>query len=121
MWRAVFTDGATLDEYDADTPDGRGWASVVTQASERGARLAHVLLIPQRAHLASHVVTIRADTTARVFRRRQLTLDSGTGAEIGERPEAITCVGLAVAGGAEMFTFLFADGSLVLSDDLNAV
>lgn len=120
FWRAVFADGSMLDEYDADAPEGHGWAAVIVQAAERATHLTHVLLIPQRPHLASQVVIVSAETTACVFRRRALTLDSGTGVEVGERPDAITCVAL-TRGDMTAYTFLFADGSVVISDDLNAV
>lgn len=132
VWRAVYADGATLDEVDDDAPDGRGWDAVMRYAEARGTRLASVVLLPTRAGLCTHVVTLAPDgpngnATLRIFRRRSLTLDSGSGAEVGERPDAITALALTFSGDTDRhtaytaYTFLFSDGSVVLSDDLNAV
>lgn len=116
VWRAVYADGSTLDEYDDDAPDGRGWAQAEAYGVARGTRIAQVLLIPQRDGLSTHVVTLTGATTqVRIFRRRMLTVSAETGETVGIA-EPITAVELAGA-----YTFLFADGSIVVSDDLNAV
>lgn len=118
LWRVEYADGSGLDEYDADAPEGRGWAQVERLAVARASRIARVILIPTREGLATHVILPTAgDTPLRIFRRRRLTLDSGTGQEVSERPDPITAIEM----GGGVFTFLFADGSVAVSDDLNAV
>lgn len=116
LWRAVYADGSTLDEYDDDAPDGRGWAQAQAYGTARRTRIAQVLLVPQRDGLSTHVVTLTGDdATARVFRRRMLTVNAETGATVGTA-EPITAIEL-----RGVYIFLFADGSMVASNDLNAV
>ena len=74
-----------------------------------------MLLIPQRDGLSTHVVTLATDTPIRFFRRRRLTVSMETGETVGEA-DPVTAIEF---GG--VYTFLFADGSVVVSDDLNAV
>lgn len=118
-WRVVYADGATLDEYDADAPDGRGWASAEAYGAMRQTRIAQVILIPQRDGLSTHVVTLSdasGDAPAvRFFRRRRVTVSMETGEPVGEA-EPVTAIEL-----LGIYMFLFADGSIVVSDDLNAV
>ena len=116
LWRAVYADGSYLDEYDDDAPDGRGWQSALAYGVARATRLAQVLLIPQRDGLRTHVVSVTTDATSvRFFRRRRLTVSMETGETVGEA-DPITAIEL-----AGVYTFLFADGSVVVADDLNAV
>ena len=115
LWRAVYADGSHLDEYDDDAPDGRGWQSAQAYGVARATRLAQVLLIPQRDGLSTHVVSVTTDAPIRFFRRRRLTVSMETGETVGEA-DPITAI--AIAG---VYTFFFADGSVVVSDDLNAV
>ena len=119
VWRVEDADGSTLDEYDADAPDGHGWADALALASETQTRITRVLLIPQRDALHTHVVTLTSDTASvRIFRRRSVTVSGETGEQtIGPSSDPITVIAL----GEGCYTFLFADGSLVVSDDLNAV
>ena len=115
VWRVEWDDGSTLDEFDADAPDGRGWANV--QAHDPARTLVRVLLIPTRDGLPTHVVTRKRDGDASVviFRRRRLLVSAETGEQVGAH-DPIT---IALCGG--VYTFFFADGSVVVSDDLNAV
>ena len=115
LWRAIYADGSHLDEYDDDAPDGRGWQSAEAYGVTRATRLAQVLLIPQRDGLSTHVVTRTTDAPIRFFRRRRLTVSMETGETVGEA-DPITAIEL-----SGVYTFLFTDGSVVVSDDLNAV
>ena len=114
-WRAVYADGSHLDEYDDDAPDGRGWQSAQAYGDARETRITQILLIPQRDGLSTHVVTLTTDAPMRLFRRRRLTVSMETGETVGEA-DPVTAIEF---GG--VYTFLFADGSVVVSDDLNAV
>lgn len=132
VWRALFADGSVLDEYADehadeyadDAPDGqngRGWAAVAAQAEAHATRLTSIVLLPTRRGLQTHVVSLSANCSAdgsgaRIFRRRSLTVSPLTGEEVGARPDPITAI--EVNG---VYTFLFSDGSVVVSDDLNAV
>lgn len=119
LWRVEYADGSTLDEYDDDAPQGRGWDTAVAYGQARGTCIARVVLMPQRDELATHVVRPTADATVRVFRRRLVTVSMETGAQVGQA-DPITGIACKV-GGHGVYTFLFADGSIVVSDDLNAV
>lgn len=115
-WRAIYADGSYLDEYDDDAPEGRGWHSAEAYGQARATRLTQVLLVPHRDGLSTHVVTLNGDAPAvRIFRRRRLTVSMETGETVGE---ADPITGIELAG---VYTFFFADGSIVVSDDLNAV
>lgn len=114
-WHVLYADGSQLDEFDDDAPDGRGWAQAAAYGQARNTRITQVLLIPQRDGLSTHVVTLATEMPVRIFRRRRLTVSAETGATVGEA-EPVTAIEL-----ASVYTFLFADGSIVVSDDLNAV
>lgn len=119
VWRAEFADGTALDEYDAtDAPEGRGWADV----QAHGGTLARVVLVPQRPGLATHVGLPAQGARVRVFRRRTVAVSPVTGEEVA-RPDPITVLALDWPGadGRTAYTFLFADGSVLVSDELNAV
>ena len=130
VWRAVFADGGMLDEYDANAETPHGWSEVAAVAAQRGTRLAHIALMPTRAGLAAHCLTLAqaggpsggpsGDVTARFFRRRRLTVSPLTGAEVGARSDPITVLALEWPDHAA-YTFFFSDGSVLVSDDLNAV
>ena len=116
VWRAVYADDSTLDEYDDDAPDGRGWQSAEAYGQARQTRIGQVVLIPQRDGLSTHVVTLKGEqTVVRIFRRRLVTVSMETGETVGTA-DPITAIEL-----SGVYTFLFADGSIVVSDDLNAV
>lgn len=117
VWRAEYADGTVLDEYDADVPGGRGWADVVAH----DANLSRVVLVPQRAGLATHVALGTRGGRVRVFRRRTISVSPESGAEAGARPDPITVLALDWPDGRAAYTFLFADGSVLVSDELNAV
>lgn len=121
VWRVEFADGSVLDEYDDDehAPQGRGWADVQAYGREQWPipTLLRVLLIPTREGLPTHVI-VRApdgDASVTIFRRRRMTVSAATGELIGQA-EPIT-----IAQCSGVYTFFFADGSVVVSDDLNAV
>ena len=120
-WRAEFSNGELLDEYDSDAPEGRGWAVAERLAAAHGTRVTRLILIPQRPGLHTHVVRPTGDVTARVFRRRTLTVSPETGEEVSQRPDPITALALEWPDGHMLYSFFFTDGSVVISDDLNAV
>lgn len=120
-WRVEFADGHALDEVDESAPDGRGWASVEAYIAEHETRIQRIVLIPQRPHLSTHAVVPVNGTHVSIWRRRTLSVSPVTGQESGERPEPITFVAVKWPDGRAAYTFLFADGSVVVSDELNAV
>jgi hypothetical protein len=123
-WRIHYTDGTILDEYDQDAPDGRGFASVDLP------RVRAVELIPQREGLRNHAVKIEADKGMRpiFFRRRLMPVDLS-----GEFPTGVVVASLTVLGyqktleglngplNSSHYTFFFEDGSVLVTDDHNAI
>lgn len=120
-WRAVFANGELLDEVDSDAPEGRGWAVAERCALLQGTRITQAILIPEREGLRTHVVRAVGEASARVFRRRTLILSPTTGEEAAPRPDPVTAIALSWPDGHTLYSFFYTDGSVVVSDDLNAV
>lgn len=129
-WCVGFADGSTLDEYDDDAPSGHGWSDVEQAAQQRGTVVAGVLLVPHWPALSTHVAALREPERVTpglprlwVFRRRSLSVSMQTGQQM-RGADPITIIALVPDAGAPdkvCYTFLFTDGSVSVSDDLNAV
>ncbi len=120
-WLAVYRDDTTLPEYDGD---GRGHGFHEIDQS----RLACFLLLPQRPHLASAVVRLcHADGSSNgsrlIFFRRRDHAIAMSGPHAGQPvgpPTTLHVIGYqrTVAGrNVQALTFLFPDGSVLVSDD----
>jgi hypothetical protein len=105
-WRARYTDGSVIDEY--DRPEGRGFAEVEQH------RLAAVELVPQRPGLAAPCVEIDVSRGLRpvFFRRRtiELSLSGGEAAHA-----TVTALGWA-RGDERALLFCHEGGRIVLTD-----
>lgn len=121
IWRAEFADGSQLDEVDADRPDGRSWADLQVTLAERDTTLARLVLIPQRPHLAAHAIFPCAGAQFVLARRRYIIVSPTTGEEVARREPITILMTTWLDVGKTAYTFLFADSSVVVSDDLNAV
>lgn len=107
-WEAIYDD-ASLCEYE---PDGisHGFSEVDT------ARLRQLILIPQKCE-NTHVLHITEGLTPVFFRRRSINLSS-------DNRGTTTCMGWTRQVGGELvesYTFFFSDGSVLLTDDRNAL
>jgi hypothetical protein len=104
-WNVTYEDGTRIDEYDADRPDGRGWAEVDQ------ARVRRVEIEAYNDLITSHVVHIPQNATPVFFRRRFIELGPD-----GESRRTVHCIGFNFC-----YLFIFEDGSTLLSTDLQAV
>jgi hypothetical protein len=116
-WVVEYADGAELRECGPDGGD-HGFAEV------DHARAARLLLLPAREGLTAHVVTVDAAAGERLifFRRRTVRTDPATDEAAYEA--TVHCVGFQrTTRGVnfQTFTFLFDDGSVLVSSDRNAV
>lgn len=116
LWRAVYADGTTLDEY-TEEPGGRiqdhGFAEVDLP------RLSAFVLIPLRAGLASQSVLLDPKRRMRpIFFRRRLSVQSMDGGEMMRH--TVTVLGYQRPSGKrsiQHFMALFEDGTTIATDD----
>ena len=126
LWRAVLSDGTVIDEVDDDAPDGRGFGVVKRLAAERNAPIRQLILIPTRGDLRTHVITATRGATLDIWRVRRVTVNIESGEQVGYA-EPITRLELhwpdddGAGGHRVAYTFLLYDGSIVVSDDEDAV
>lgn len=110
-WLVEYADGTLLAEYDDERPDGRGWLEVEQE------RVTTVFLLnPDPAVAVTHLVLVPQDA-APVFLRRRLIQFSPEG-EIARA--TVHCIGWH-AGEAGVYLFVFADGSSLVSSDIQAI
>lgn len=121
MWRVHYTDGEIFPEV-TEAGEDRGFALVDL------ARVAAVEIIPMFDHLKSALVKIDAASGMRpiFFRRRYIGLNYMDGTETNRA--TVTCLGwqkTLFVGGEERnsasYTFFFEDGSILITDDHNAI
>ena len=121
MWRVHYTDGEMYPEV-TETGEDRGFASVDLS------RVAAVEIIPLFSHLKSALVKIDAASDMRpiFFRRRFIGLNYEDGSETNRA--TVTCLGwqktLDIGGekrNVANYTFFFEDGSILITDDHNAI
>ncbi len=116
-WRAVYRDGSTLDEYD---PAGDHGLADVDQS-----KLVEFWLLPQYPHLLPAVVRLTHPESRLIFfRRRNATLSDGSNNGTGVHSvRTLHVLGVQRGEGDGMLdalTFLFPDGSMIVSDDSEA-
>jgi hypothetical protein len=110
-WLAVYKDGSALSEC-----SGNGIHAAFAHIEQD--RLASMILIPLRDGYPQVAVAMTDETMRPIFfRRRLIELNMG-GGDGGHN--TIHCLGWRKPG-IESFTFIFEDGSIVISDDRNAV
>lgn len=108
-WRAHYNDGTVLDE------EGHGFADVDQN------KLTAFELIPNVPGRNGYVLKCTPEIRPIFFRRRTLTVSMQSGKEIGR--SCIHCLGWqkTVKGvNVASYTFIFEDGSVVVTDDFNA-
>ncbi len=129
LWRAIYSD-AYLDEQSDTASDCAGGDAVHTNddrtehvfACIDQEHLLALVLIPQVPGLSTYVLKLTDGTRPIFFRRHQMTVNPLTGEEIDHT--TVTCFGWQRSVSGETvaaYTFLFDDGSVVVSDDLQAV
>lgn len=99
-WTATYNDGATVPEFDADRPDGRGFAEVDST------QVAMLTLGPHR-------VAIPVDASPVFFRRRKIEVDT-------QKLTTVRCIGWKRETCA-CYLFIFDDGRTLLTSDYQAV
>ncbi len=105
-WRVTYHDSSTLDEYDETRPDGRGFAEI-DSAQVRMVELSDILKI---------AVPDGAEPV--FFRRRRVVLNPEDDTVVNR--SVVHCIGWKKDDDA-CYLFVFADGSTLLSSDLQAV
>ncbi|MGZ6360766.1 MAG: hypothetical protein ACXWP0_03695 [Ktedonobacterales bacterium] len=117
-WRVHYSDGSMFDEYDANGNE-HGFAEV------ENSRVVAVELQPQHPDVCGHVVKIDASRDAMrpiFFRRRSRIVNLETGGDT--TGAVIHCIGWhKTVNGRNIaaYTFIFADGSTLTTDDYQAV
>lgn len=106
-WRATYSDGSHLDEEHAVG----GFASVDL------ARCTHLALIDQSGN-AAHVVEIPSGAQAVFFRRRRISVNVMK--ENSEPQATVHCIGWKRSEEDAVYLFVFANGTTLLSNDLQA-
>lgn len=113
VWRAEYTDGTALDEFDEGGDHG---FREIDQS-----RLRRFLLIPTQDHLATHALMPTGDARPIFFRRRSTEINHSGDVESSR---TVHCIGMQqTVGGRNVKAgvFLFDDGSLILTNDLELV
>jgi hypothetical protein len=113
-WVAHYNDETCLHEVDEN---GQHGFADVDQS-----RLVAFQLIPNREGLPSPVLKITPDIRPIFFRRRTVTIDPANGGEVGR--SCVHCLGwqTTVKGtNVASYTFFFEDGSVLITDDYQAV
>lgn len=114
-WLVVYRDGSMLHECDGQNPHA-AYADIDIEQVDKMA------LIPLRDGLPQLVVQIAPGMRPIFFRRRLIELQIADGDTVGS--QTIHCLGYSTNGNGprtEHFTFVFDDGSTLLSNDRNAV
>ncbi len=107
-WRVIYQDETYTDEFDETRPDGRGFAELEDKP------IIGIELHDFLKAVASVAFPHKEDVQPVFFRRRYIAL---TG--IGER-STVHCIGWKWEESA-CYLFVFADGSSLMTDDLQAV
>jgi hypothetical protein len=117
-WEVTYADGSIMGEYDDTRQDGRGWAEIGDQTVKA------VMLTPSDATwYEAHRVTIPKDAKPVFFRRRRVEINPNG----EEQPPVSTvhCIGWKRGGSdvypmGAVYLFIYADGSTLMTDDLQA-
>ena len=108
-WIAVYDDETAVPEFDAERPDGRGFAEV------DASRVRRLLLIGEPGQA---VVALPEGATSVFFRRRRVELNLETDEQ--QRSTVAHCIGWQREHDG-CFLFVFGDGSHLLTTDMHAV
>ena len=110
-WGVIYTDGASLGEY--DRVEGLGFAAVDSVRVKRV-----VLLNSSSPYLQSHSVDIPTGATPIFFRRRSIELHLLD--EQVQNRSTVHCIGWKRDAQA-VYLFVYDDGSTLMTDNLQAV
>lgn len=116
-WRAIYPDGSFLDEYD-EQGGHHGFAEVDLE------HISIFVLLPTREGLPTHHVLIDAASGQRpiFFRRRTLSVNPLTEAVEGSQTIHVLGWQRTIQGqNIASYSFIYEDGSVLLSDDYQAV
>jgi hypothetical protein len=130
-WSVTYTDGTTMHEY--DIPEGRGFAEIGYKP------IKDIDLVSSSGGLPAHSIDIPDGATPVFFRRRFIALGPEQQAPLAsvlagnEAPDAelfsavlasptqtVHCIGWK-RGEEEWYHFVFANGSLLVTDNFQAV
>ena len=119
-WEVTFADGSIMGEYDDTRQDGRGWAEIGDQTVKA------IMLTPSDASwYEAHRVNIPLGGTPVFFRRRRVEINPNTDEIQGS--STVHCIGWKREENegvpykiAAMYLFIYADGSTLVTDDLQA-
>src|SRR5260221_258037 len=109
IWSVIYADGSIMCEYDRE--EGRAFSEVL------GKPVKALDIEPLAQNIPAHRVLIPQGATPVFFRRRQIALD----ADGNEQGRTTThCIGWK-QGEQAVYLFVFSDGTIMLSNDLQAV
>jgi hypothetical protein len=115
-WRAIYTDDTYLDEFDEHDGTQHGWKDIDLE------RLHSFVLFSKREHLQSHLLRLTPEARPIFFRRRSIELSIESGEDQGRTTTTVLGMQRTVRGvNVASYTYLFEDGSILVSDDFKAI
>lgn len=111
MWLVSRADGTSLQEFDEARPDGRGWSEIGKDP------IKDIFLTTSEGNRV-HRVIVPAAATPVFFRRRTVAINPMSGQE--EDRSTTHCIGWKYGENAA-YLFVFEDGSVLLTNDLQVV
>ena len=126
-WRVIFEDGTLVEEYDLERSDGRGFAEIGEKPVKRLELEANNDNNFGYLHdlTTSHSMLIPHGATPVFFRRRRVEINPNTDEIQGS--STVHCIGWKREENegvpykiAAMYLFIYADGSTLVTDDLQA-
>lgn len=122
QWRAIYDDGTMLDEYGEDAPDGRGFSQIDLD------RLRYFVLVPSDDKREHVIIDIREDFRPIFYRRRfnmananALLTEEGVSAEYVGSVYVLGLQTTANGKNVAIYTFVFENGQVLISDNYQAV
>ena len=111
-WLVQYQDDTILPECQGTSMPHAAWGHVDTT------RVKNIVLVPRQSGLEQVVVDVGANSPV-FFRRRYKELNISGGQQVSQ--QNIHCLGYEAADGTGNYVFVFEDGSVLLSTNLNAV
>lgn len=112
-WRVTYADGTTTNEFDESRPDGRGWA----EKENKPVQTITLVRVSDGAEVQSIDVP---EGTEPVFFRRRCLVFGPTDEYTRQQGTLAHCIGWK-RGDEATYLFVFDDGSIFRSSDLQAV
>lgn len=111
MWSVTYTDGTSLQEFDASRPDGRGWIEI-------GAKPVGEVHLTTHTASQSHQIEVPIGAQPVFFRRRSIAINPTSGQE--ESRSTVHCIGWKSNEDAE-YLFVYNNGETLLTNESQAV